>query len=107
MSFILKQLIIFDPIDPCNDFAFSGVTVYDTNNIQFSISGGTPIYTVELVAIPSQAVIDSMFVSDGTYSFTNIAEGLYILKGLDENSCDIYTEQIHIAAITTTTTTTP
>ena len=66
-------------------------------NIVFDILSGTPNFTAH---ISPNVAVDQILTEYGTYSFTNIPEGEYIITITDANGC------ISRNSITTTTTST-
>ena len=68
--------------------------------VQYTISGGTPNYTVELTGIGvSETNIHSV---DGTYSFVNIPEGTFEIDASDSIGCVFPSIPVVLVATTTT-----
>ncbi|MFW5847564.1 MAG: hypothetical protein ACOCVF_01410 [bacterium] len=61
--------------------------------IFYSLSGGTPNYTVQLINSSKQNKIHN---SDGTFSFTDVPAGTYRILATDSLNCTQESEDIII-----------
>jgi hypothetical protein len=70
--------------------------------VKYTISGGVPNYTASLT--PSM-ILPHTHTLDGTYQFTNVPDGTYLLTVTDANDC-LFEQTITVNPLVTTTTTT-
>lgn len=59
-----------------------------TFTVQYTVSGGTPLYNVEL---SGATIYNNLHTTDGQYEFTGVDEGSYVLSSVDANGCEAST----------------